>query len=228
MYRTKKYQYLLYKHVLLHGLNVAVALGPLWQLIASSSAAAHASGPNFLSAEASSSRAQAQLQKGSSLLAFPSAGSPLGGGDVAAAVDPSSAGWRAYWLCLNAAYVMEFFLQTLVKKGKLPQRVMLKANQLLMAGSSAAAAGVLGTALLGGPGSPGSLPSTPGGSGNGDGGDGDCRVVGGGAPFAVACLTSLFLNFSRRGKGEGLNVALAAAVGTAVAVILPVAAAAWK
>ena len=55
LYRLKKYQYLTYKHCLLHGLNIGVALS----------------------------------------------------GD-ALARQPA---FRLYWLCINAAYVMEFFLQ---------------------------------------------------------------------------------------------------------------------
>lgn len=60
MYRVKKAQYLLYKHALLHGLNVSVAVAGL------------------------------KL-----------AGTPP---------------FQSYWLLLNAAYVMEFFLQTLVRR----------------------------------------------------------------------------------------------------------------
>lgn len=59
MYRLKKYQYLLYKHFLLHGLNISVAIS----------------------------------------------------GEAIAATPP----FRLYWLSLNAAYVLEFFLQTLVR-----------------------------------------------------------------------------------------------------------------
>ena len=44
-----------------------------------------------------------------------------------------------YWALLNAAYVMEFFLQTLVKKGYMAQSNMLCLNSLLMLASSAAA-----------------------------------------------------------------------------------------
>lgn len=51
--------------------------------------------------------------------------------------------FRAYWLLLNAAFVMEFFMQTLVKKKKLSQRDMLRMNALLMCASSMAAAFVV-------------------------------------------------------------------------------------
>eukprot|EP00959_Pyramimonas_sp_CCMP1952_P263977 5520237-Pyramimonas_sp.AAC.4 len=76
MYRLKKYQYLLYKHYLLHGLNISLAF----------------------SGEHLTSR-------------------PF---------------FRVYWLGLNTAYVMEFFLQTLVKRRYLQQKTMLYLNQLLM------------------------------------------------------------------------------------------------
>ena len=33
--------------------------------------------------------------------------------------------FRVYWLCLNVSYVMEFFLQTLVKKRYMGQKQML-------------------------------------------------------------------------------------------------------
>lgn len=45
---------------------------------------------------------------------------------------PARGYFRLYWLSLNAAYVLEFFLQTLVKKGHMEQWVMLTLNQLLM------------------------------------------------------------------------------------------------
>ncbi len=92
LYRLKKYQYVLYKHALLHGLNVSVAL------------------------------------------AQPLAGErPL----------VQSRVFRLYWVCLNAAYVLEFFLQTLVKRAYLRQSRMLALNALLMAASTAAALPVL-------------------------------------------------------------------------------------
>jgi hypothetical protein len=100
MYRVKKYQYLVYKHFLLHGLNITLAV----------------------SYQPSLHLAQQAL-------------------------------FRRYWILLNAAYVMEFFLQTLVKKGLLSQHGMLRLNQLLMLVSSLAALQVLAhvrvtTALL--------------------------------------------------------------------------------
>lgn len=51
--------------------------------------------------------------------------------------------FRFYWILLNTAYVMEFFLQTLVKKRYLPQGAMLALNAILMAASTAAAIKVL-------------------------------------------------------------------------------------
>jgi hypothetical protein len=83
LYRVKKWQYVFYKFVLLHGLNIGVAL---------------------MHSDVAHSRA-----------------------------------FRAYWALLNTAYVMEFFLQTLVKKGYLAQPIMLALNALLMLSSSCAA-----------------------------------------------------------------------------------------
>eukprot|EP00947_MAST-08B_sp_MAST-8B-sp1_P002900 g2900.t1 len=80
MYRVKKYQYLLYKHVLLHGLNLSLALD----------------------------------------------------GDSAAAPLTLRLPFRAYWLALNTSYVMEFFLQTLVKKKYMAQVTMVWLQHLLM------------------------------------------------------------------------------------------------
>ncbi|KNC46221.1 uncharacterized protein AMSG_02672 [Thecamonas trahens ATCC 50062] len=87
MYRVKKAQYLLYKHALLHGLNVSLAVNGL-------ALASHR--------------------------AFP-----------------------YYWLALNTAYVLEFFLQTLVRKRYMAQSVHLVINGLLMAVSTGAALAVL-------------------------------------------------------------------------------------
>lgn len=77
LYRMKKYQYLLYKHVLLHGLNVSVVL--------------------------------------------------IGSSSLTRTSD-----WREYWMLLNASYVLEFFLQTLVKKGHMMQGELLFLNIGLM------------------------------------------------------------------------------------------------
>jgi hypothetical protein len=83
LYRIKKGQYLFYKHVVLHGINLAVCLQP------------------------------------SSLV--------------------STKSWRIFWLCLNTAYAMEFFLQSLVRRKVLSQSAMLGLNRFLMAVSSLAA-----------------------------------------------------------------------------------------
>lgn len=88
LYRIKKYQYLFYKHFLLHGLNISLAV---------------------------------------------EARAPL----------PYQRSFRQYWLCLNTSYVMEFFLQTLVKKCVMGQSTMLVLQHILMLGSSAAALDVL-------------------------------------------------------------------------------------
>ena len=84
LYRLKKGQYLFYKHVVLHGINISVCIEPSTTLVYTKE-------------------------------------------------------WRLFWLCLNASYVMEFFLQSLVKRGVLQQSTMLTLNRLLMAVSSLAA-----------------------------------------------------------------------------------------
>lgn len=95
LYRMKKWQYLLYKHCLLHGLNASVAVERC--------AAAAPCTP------------------------------PLVG----------TTHFRLYWLCLNVAYVNEFFMQTLVKRKYMSQRWMLLLQQMLMLVSTAAAVQVL-------------------------------------------------------------------------------------
>ena len=82
LYRIKKYQYVFYKHVLLHGLNIYIAI----------------SGSNI-----------------GCLIYF-----------------------RLYWLALNTSYVMEFFMQTLVKKKVISQNLMLILQRILMLFSTTA------------------------------------------------------------------------------------------
>lgn len=91
MYRVKKWQYVFYKHFLLHGLVLSAA---------------------FLSSSS----------------------------DNHIAVTPE---FRMYWLLLNTSYVMEFFLQTLVKKQYLHQQVMLQLQFVLMLSASVSALQVL-------------------------------------------------------------------------------------
>jgi len=90
LYRVKKCQYVLYKHCLLHGLNVTVLLR----------------------------RAPDELV--------------------------SSTVFRLYWLGLTTSYVMEFFLQTLVKRRYMPQPRLLILNGALMLASSLAGLELLG------------------------------------------------------------------------------------
>lgn len=87
LYRIKKYQYVFYKHFLLHGLNITIAIYDI------------------------------------SLI--------------------NKHYFRLYWLCLNLSYVMEFFLQTLVKKAYLSQQMMLFMQQILMFASTFVAIQVL-------------------------------------------------------------------------------------
>mmetsp|Transcript_22309 Transcript_22309/g.36686 ORF Transcript_22309/g.36686 Transcript_22309/m.36686 type:complete len:406 (+) Transcript_22309:107-1324(+) len=89
MYRFKKWQYVFYKHVILHGLNISIA------------ASHHPTNHN---------------------------NTPL----------PLTPQWRTFWLLLNTSYVMEFFLQSLVKRRVLTQRYMMILNFLLMISASIA------------------------------------------------------------------------------------------
>ena len=100
LYRMKKYQYVFYKHFMLHGLNVGVAIDGFDGL-----------------------RKPRETPPGLSLV--------------------HATPFRLYWLGLNATYVMEFFLQTLVKRGYLTQGRMLRMNQFLMCVSTASALAVL-------------------------------------------------------------------------------------
>ncbi len=87
LYRIKKYQYVFYKHFLLHGLNITIAVTGI------------AFGNEYF--------------------------------------------FRLYWLLLNLSYVMEFFLQTLVKKNIMKQEHMLFLQKVLMTASTIAAISVL-------------------------------------------------------------------------------------
>jgi len=93
LYKIKKWQYVFYKHVVLHGINLLVAVSD------------H----------------------------IPASAHP-----------PYSLSWRIFWLLLNTSYVMEFFLQSLVKRRTiLRQSTMLVLQRWLMTCASAGAAVVL-------------------------------------------------------------------------------------
>jgi len=51
---------------------------------------------------------------------------------------PLTPQWRIFWLLLNTSYVMEFFLQSLVKRQVLSQKFMMVLNALLMISASIA------------------------------------------------------------------------------------------
>jgi hypothetical protein len=89
LYRIKKAQYLFYKHVILHGVNISLAVAPPTTEI------------------------------------------------------PYSTCWRVFWVLLNTSYVMEFFLQTMVKRKLLDQSAMLWLQRGLMLASSLGAFVVL-------------------------------------------------------------------------------------
>lgn len=83
LYKIKKGQYIFYKHVVLHGLNMTQCITPTLSLV-------------------------------------------------------TTPDWRIFWLCLNTSYVMEFFLQSLVKRRVMDQSTMLTLNRCLMFVSSLA------------------------------------------------------------------------------------------
>ncbi len=87
LYRIKKYQYVFYKHFILHGLNITVAVRDL--------------------------------------------------------SITQSRGFRLFWLLLNLSYVMEFFLQTLVKKNYMTQANMLLLQKILMSAATLSSVSVL-------------------------------------------------------------------------------------
>ena len=94
LYKIKKAQYLFYKHVILHGVNLTVFLAAAVD-------------------DDDEDRSPPQLVR--------------------------TPAWRVFWICLNASYVMEFFLQSLVRRRVMAQSTMLALNRLLMAVSSVAA-----------------------------------------------------------------------------------------
>ncbi|KAL7540229.1 hypothetical protein ACHAXR_009964 [Thalassiosira sp. AJA248-18] len=97
MYQVKKWQYVFYKHAILHGLNISIAF------------------PKGINPQ------------------YYNASLPL----------PTTLEWRVFWLALNTSYVMEFFLQSVEKRGILSQRCMMMMNGLLMTSSSLAAVGAV-------------------------------------------------------------------------------------
>lgn len=93
LYRIKKWQYVFYKHVILHGVNISLAV---------SSAS-----------------------------------------DIQNSAIPYSPSWRVFWVLLNTSYVMEFFMQSMVKARVLSQCTMLWLQRFLMTISSLSALVVL-------------------------------------------------------------------------------------
>ena len=107
LYQIKKSQYLFYKHVLLHGLNIYMALEAM----------------------------------GRTLVAGANSNANIN--DDATIMITATLSWRIYWLALNTSYVMEFFLQTLVRRKLLSLNGMFLLQQLLMGVSSIAALQIL-------------------------------------------------------------------------------------
>ena len=93
LYRIKKWQYVFYKHVILHGVNISLAVSSTFAIQESAI--------------------------------------------------PYSSSWRVFWVLLNTSYVMEFFLQSMVKARVLSQSTMLWLQRFLMTISSLSALVVL-------------------------------------------------------------------------------------
>ena len=90
LYKIKKWQYIFYKHVILHGINISMILS--------------------------------QYDTNNNI----------------STMIPYSTSWRIFWVALNSSYVMEFLLQTLVKRHVLSQRNMMVLQLLLIVSSSIA------------------------------------------------------------------------------------------
>lgn len=133
LYRIKKYQYIFYKHFLLHGLNMSLACHalPILNSYHSAIGTHHSYSMNYISitdTDIPSTYTSTTASASSNII-------PLTLGN--------NRSFRLYWLLLNTAYVMEFFLQTLVKKKYLSQSNMLNLQLLLMFASTLAAIFVL-------------------------------------------------------------------------------------
>ena len=102
LYRIKKYQYIFYKHFLLHGLNISICLSYTLNSNITNNTHTHTS-----------------------------------------ISITNTIYFRLYWLLLNTSYVMEFFLQTLVKKKYIKQDCMLILQHILMLSSSIIAINIL-------------------------------------------------------------------------------------
>ncbi|KAL7581233.1 hypothetical protein ACA910_006011 [Epithemia clementina (nom. ined.)] len=109
MYKIKKWQYIFYKHVIFHGLNISIALRQVRRLTRKPQQ------------EEQQQQQQQQQQYHHETMVY-------------------TRGWRLFWIALNAAYVLELFLQSLVKRKIVSQAQMLLLNQCLMLISSLAAA----------------------------------------------------------------------------------------
>jgi hypothetical protein len=126
LYRIKKYQYVFYKRFLLHGLNLTVALN-YHQIVFGNN------GSSILGAEGRPTE---------------DAVGPVTRGEESSSPESliyfvNTKYFHIYWLCLNFSYVMEFFLQTLVKKGYMKQEMMLNLQKILMFASTIVAINLL-------------------------------------------------------------------------------------
>jgi hypothetical protein len=130
MYRSKKYQYIFYKHCMLHGLNASLAL-PF--LCSSFYVPREVGFPYFFDFPTGEQDHHQQQPIVGVAEGVEAEGVHLVNTDV----------FRMYWLCLNLSYVMEFFMQTLVKRRYMTQSTMMLMQRLLMAAATLTAVAVV-------------------------------------------------------------------------------------
>ena len=105
LYQIKKWQYVFYKHVILHGLNISIAFPP-----------------PLLGADNSNDGGDDSIVSTTRTIRLPLRKS-----------------FRIFWICLQTSYVMEFYMQSLVKRRIISQKYMLVLQRLLMTASSISA-----------------------------------------------------------------------------------------
>jgi hypothetical protein len=121
-----RFLYVFYKHFLLHGLNLTGALN-YHQIVFGNS------GANSVSVQETDTQDVV-----GSVITGEESSSP-----ESLIYFVNTKFFHIYWLCLNFSYVMEFFLQTLVKKGFMKQEMMLNLQKILMFASTIVAMNLL-------------------------------------------------------------------------------------
>lgn len=168
MYRIKKYQYVFYKHFLLHCFNLSICLTSLsynyYEQLYNHEKEYHYdingnySYQHILSSNSTTSEWMNKLHQIPLISIFPSNSTSSSSIDLPhlhnhhdflpfydLVLQPS---FRLYWLLLNLSYVMEFFLQTLVKKDIMTQRKMMILQRILMFAASLPAINLIFMTLI--------------------------------------------------------------------------------